>query len=268
MSRLRIFLSLATLLLIISLSAGQVLAQLSCGDTITSNTKLNSDLSDCPANGLVIGAPNITLDLKGYTIDGVGGGNGVDNTAGYKGVTIKNGRIRQFSTGVSLEHATHNYLSDLWASHNSDGIFLLASDKNRIEKNTTSDNEITGITLDDGSDNNRVEKNSSFDNLNFGIAVEDTSNNNRITKNIASDNANAGIFVDSSSSGALMERNVANRNTGDGILIGNAATTLKNNTTNNNGGWGINAVPGVADGGGNKATGNVEVGQCLNVTCQ
>jgi parallel beta-helix repeat protein len=245
----------------------QALAQLVCGDLIKNNTKLNGDLSDCPANGLVIDAPNITLDLGGYTIDGAGVGNGVDNTNGHERVTIKNGRIRQFSAGVSLNNATRNRLRDLWVSHNSDGIFLSASDDNRIERNTTSDNDITGITLDDGSDDNRVEKNSSIDNANFGIAVEDASNNNHITRNTASDNANSGIFVDTASSGTRIERNVANRNAVDGILVSNAATTLTKNTANNNGGWGINAVAGVTDGGGNEAAGNGEAGQCTTVMC-
>src|SRR5436190_10859883 len=35
----------------------------SCGDTITTSTTLDSDLVNCPNNGVVIGADNITLDL-------------------------------------------------------------------------------------------------------------------------------------------------------------------------------------------------------------
>ena len=46
--------------------AGQALArQVGCGDTITTDTTLDSDLVNCPNNGVVIGADNITLDLKG-----------------------------------------------------------------------------------------------------------------------------------------------------------------------------------------------------------
>ena len=45
---------------------------LHCGDVITANTKLTSDLVNCPDNGLVIGADNITLDLNGHVIDGDG----------------------------------------------------------------------------------------------------------------------------------------------------------------------------------------------------
>ena len=41
--------------------------QPSCGDTITADTTLDSDLVDCPNNGIVIGADDITLDLNGHT---------------------------------------------------------------------------------------------------------------------------------------------------------------------------------------------------------
>src|SRR5204862_977171 len=45
-------------------------AQPSCGGTITADTTLVSDLTNCPGDGIVVGADNITLDLNGHTIDG------------------------------------------------------------------------------------------------------------------------------------------------------------------------------------------------------
>ena len=48
-----------------------------CGDTITADTTLDSDLTNCPGDGLVIGAGSITLDLNGHTIDGDGGDIGI-----------------------------------------------------------------------------------------------------------------------------------------------------------------------------------------------
>jgi hypothetical protein len=49
--------------------AGQAFTrQMGCGDTITTDMTLDSDLVNCPNNGIVIGADNITLDLNGYTI--------------------------------------------------------------------------------------------------------------------------------------------------------------------------------------------------------
>src|SRR5919107_897463 len=70
-----------------------------CGETITDDTTLHADLVDCPSNGLVIGADDVTLDLNGHTIDGDAVqlpcpesrtcDLGVDNTNGHDGVTIK-----------------------------------------------------------------------------------------------------------------------------------------------------------------------------------
>ena len=43
-----------------------------CGATITTDTKLRADLTNCPGDGLVIGGDGITLDLGRRTIDGAG----------------------------------------------------------------------------------------------------------------------------------------------------------------------------------------------------
>ena len=42
-------------------------SHLSCGDTITTDAKLDGDLVNCPNNGIVIGADGITLDLNGHS---------------------------------------------------------------------------------------------------------------------------------------------------------------------------------------------------------
>ena len=63
-------------------------------------------------------------------------------------------------------------------------------------------------------------------------------------------------------------RNRAHRNANDdGIEVGDAVATLTRNTANNNADYGIEAVLGVTDGGGNRASGNGNAAQCLNVVC-
>ena len=46
-------------------------APLACGEVITKDTTLQSDLTNCPGDGLVVGADEITLDLNelGQTLD-------------------------------------------------------------------------------------------------------------------------------------------------------------------------------------------------------
>src|SRR4051794_5192023 len=53
----------------VALSGGPALAStVSCGSTITATTKLHADLANCPGDGLVIDADNVTIDLNGHTI--------------------------------------------------------------------------------------------------------------------------------------------------------------------------------------------------------
>ena len=54
----------------------------------------------------------------------------------------------------------------------------------------------------------------------------------------------------------------------DGIHIDATGTSVTDNTTNRNRDLGIQAVPGVIDGGGNTARGNGNPAQCENVLCR
>ena len=62
--------------------------------------------------------------------------------------------------------------------------------------------------------------------------------------------------------------NTATGNADDGIDVQSAATTLTQNTANANDDLGIEALPGVTDGGGNMASGNGNALQCTNVFCK
>ena len=53
----------------------------------------------------------------------------------------------------------------------------------------------------------------------------------------------------------------------DGINVLKAPSTLTGNRALHNGRWGIEAVSGLTDGGGNHAAGNGEPAQCLGVAC-
>src|SRR5436190_22313105 len=57
---------------VIALSGAEAASKVSCGDTITTDTTLHSDLVNCPNNGIVIGADHVTLNLNGHRIDGDG----------------------------------------------------------------------------------------------------------------------------------------------------------------------------------------------------
>jgi hypothetical protein len=124
-----------------------------CGDTITADTTLRRDLVNCPNNGIVIGANNITLNLNGHRIDGDGtefGGcdprseicdSGVVND-GHDGVTVKHGRVREFGVGVLLGTTTpgrvrHNRLLDISSSRNLFFGFVVASTSRSLVRNSS-----------------------------------------------------------------------------------------------------------------------------------
>jgi hypothetical protein len=48
-----------------------------------------NDLVNCPGDGLVVGAPNITVNLNGHTLDGIGLGAGVRNDGHASAVEAK-----------------------------------------------------------------------------------------------------------------------------------------------------------------------------------
>jgi hypothetical protein len=53
----------------------------------------------------------------------------------------------------------------------------------------------------------------------------------------------------------------------DGLDVKSRSTRLTKNRAERNGDLGIEAVKGVIDGGGNRASGNGDARQCLHVKC-
>jgi parallel beta-helix repeat protein len=384
---------------------------LHCGDTVTTNTTLHADLTDCPGNGLVIGADRVTLNLNGHAITGnLEGAVGIDNSAGHDGVTIMNGAVRNFTNGVLLlEHASGNRLQRLKLvsdnsggaadngilifdsdhvriDHNSvsgsyngillgittdstvdrnrvsavhDGIFLFEADRNVVKRNALTDLLAAGTHVLGGSNNviernammrtqdgavvvepftdeetgvrhdatgNVFARNSMVSNL-FGIALFEANasrlvrnsvtaagtvgdpthpifgvgllidagtgnvvahnaftrgkgvgiaigaefdsprptSDNKLVRNEASRNASDGIRVGDVAQNTTLEGNVANGNAADGIHVLSAATELTRNLASRNGNLGIEAVPGVTDGGGNRAFGNGNPLECSSM---
>src|SRR5215208_6847431 len=108
-------------------AAGQ--GQPKCGDTITTDTILHKDLLNCPNNGIIIGADNITLDLNYHTISGDGtAASGCDPeqefcdvgvlNRGHDGVTVVHGSVHEFVVGVWGLNASHNSLLGISSSGN------------------------------------------------------------------------------------------------------------------------------------------------------
>jgi parallel beta-helix repeat protein len=205
-----------------------------CADTITADTTLHHNLVNCPNNGIIIGADNITLDLNYHTIDGDGTPAagcdprtefcdiGVANF-GHDGVTVVHGSLRQFAAGVDFGEVRHNRLLDISASQiQAIGILLFGSSRSLIRNSsgagTSVRHEGTGLGLFD-SDRVRVLHNSFRHNGEVGIRVNDSSHN-------------------------LIKGNRLSRNGGEGLLMGHGKRNrIKRNRLVRNGA-GITLGPG------------------------
>jgi parallel beta-helix repeat protein len=76
-----------------------------------------------------------------------------------------------------------------------------------------------------------------------------------------------GVYVQSTARRTVLKRNHALRSHDDGIDVDSPRATLTRNEARRNGDLGIEAVRGVIDGGGNRASGNGNPLECTNVFC-
>ena len=164
-------------------------SHVTCGATITSDTTLDGDLVNCPNNGVVVGADNITLDLNGHTIDGDGQpfepcpenefcDIGVLND-GHDGVTVLNGSIGEFAVGAFVGRARRNRVVGISSSRNVFFGFVVAeSAQSLVRKSSGSGNlapDGDGLGLF-GSHDVRIIHNS-FRHNPLGVHVEGSAGN-------------------------------------------------------------------------------------------
>ena len=70
----------------------------SCGDTLNESWTMTANLQNltggtiCPADGLIIGVDNLTLNCQGYNISGIGSDYGI-YARSQNNITIKNCRV-------------------------------------------------------------------------------------------------------------------------------------------------------------------------------
>ena len=183
----------------------------SCGQYLTENTVMSNDLLDCPGDGLVINADNVTLDCDGHLIDGDGSGSsdrGI-RVAAKDNVIVKNCNISDFYEGL--------------AAPTSNNFSLLNSNlfNNRYYALTTS----TSL-------NAVVVNNSFFDNTEGGVYLY-KSNHSFVVNNSFFNNRN-GVYL-SYSSGSVVVNNSVFNNTFNGFTLYNSVNNdVIDNVISNN----------------------------------
>lgn len=269
--KIRLALTAAVAAAIAAPAASGATNAVACGDIVTTDVTLSESLEGC-STGLVIGADNITIDLNGYAIKGLGTDAGVGIEAVERsGVTVKNGSIRNFAVGVRFHLTASSTVHDLAIRQTQSGIVVSGieaeSHSNQVRTNRVTDSE-TGITIFSAassrvvgnkliglagvgilcrntfSDDVQIEGNRSVGNE-YGIAV--FSCGAALLDNVASDNEFDGIVRDRSN--GPVERNFANANGGTGINSFDSHGRFLENVTNRNSGHGLSIGDSIASHG-------------------
>ncbi|MDQ3973721.1 MAG: right-handed parallel beta-helix repeat-containing protein [Actinomycetota bacterium] len=186
-------------------SAGHV----DCGDVITTDTTLDSDVGPCPGDGLIVRADNITLDLNGHRIFATDPNGPLENVGirlgNVTGVTVQNGTVEGFDAGVFINMGGSNTIQRITALNNINDMaepWRFVSGEAPAQQPDVVEGNVTvqqwnaemlcffgdGITTE-SSDNNLIQHNQVISNGPFGgITLVGDSDSNRVEKNLVDDN--------------------------------------------------------------------------------
>jgi len=238
----------------LAVGAGPAFAShVSCGDIIMSDTTLDSDLVNCPNNGIMIGADDVTLDLNGHTIDGDGelredcpedeicddGVVALDHAR----VTIQRGSLQEFALGVLVAGASENRLLDLTVTRNMfPGVVIAESTGTELSRSAVTQNGVdtdeAGVVVFHASES-RVARNVISDNGDIGVFAEGA-DDSIFERNDLSGNREAAMLLDGSNRNSFdLNRVVGN---GEGITVAGDENTISRNHV-------ADSVAGVEGGG-------------------
>lgn len=300
------------------LAPGATATHVQCGETITEDTTLDSDVV-CPEEfsgaAITIAADGVTLDLAGHAVRGVSiyasSYQGIVTDATRSRVAVVGGRVIGFALAINLEASDSriervtaldsgivgfsvdgddNLVRRSVVRHTSEFGILLYGDRGMLDRNVVrgplgcasvkgDDSRVTrnllaacywaggatGYSSGTVVSRNTVTDNASgFTIIGFGARVE---------RNDFSGNEVSGVSI--SDPEAIVDRNVANDNSLNtdstpqgGIEVFKPGTIVSRNRADRNAEYGIYAVPGTIDGGGNRAAGNGAPEQCFGVRCR
>ena len=224
-----------------------------CGETLVASFTFHENVGPC-ATGLVIGADNVTIDLNGFTLSGTaaaGDGPGI-LIEGRTGVTVKNGTVTAFDTGVSVEGGSGNTLTSLALLGNrgtgdyGEGALLFASTRNTVSNSQVRNNgPYSGISLLRASgnliENNQITGNNQSSTNTSGIRLENVgvaaSNSNTVRNNLVQGSGLDGIQLFAGASDNVIASNSVIQNNREGItaFAGASRNIIEDNQVRYNG---------------------------------
>ncbi|PON10934.1 hypothetical protein C2W62_47460, partial [Candidatus Entotheonella serta] len=78
------------------------MAEVTCGQVLTTDTIMGHDLNNCPGDGFILGASHIRLDCASHALTGSGTGTGIRIPSGVGGVEMVNCHVTGFGTGIDI----------------------------------------------------------------------------------------------------------------------------------------------------------------------
>jgi hypothetical protein len=213
--------------------------QVTCGQVITADTTLSSDVGPCEGDGIVIGSDNVTLNLAGHSILGTSSASPQIGVVLQRinGARVRNGSVTGFDTGVLVSAGSANSVDNLVINVNRcAGIALmLGTTGNIVRANKIRANVCAGVRIA-GAGSTSVQGNRITRNTGPGVEIASGSLNfstgsNSVTKNFIADNGSDGVSLTSITSSQTVVGNWVLRNGGNGIHIGAYSTrnTVRSN---------------------------------------
>ncbi len=148
-------------------------------------------------DAIIIGISEVTFDLMGFSITGPGSssGTGVNISSGINNVQVRNGAVKNFSTGVNAApNGSNRHLANLMVSGCHTGIHDTSSTS--IITNCQASGNGSGIRADGAGGSGMIlDKNTANNNAAEGFFIDmPTGNGGLITNNVAYKNATGFFF--------------------------------------------------------------------------
>jgi parallel beta-helix repeat protein len=188
----------------------------SCGQIVTEDVTLTSDLDCGNGEGLIVGASGVTINLNGYSISSGDDASSEDLSMDYdgsSGILVSNaddvaitglGEIIGFDRGVTFMGSSGGQVTDLQLADNGIGVLMSGSTETELSRNTITNNGIAAIA--DSSNEGVVAFNQIVANVENGILLLG-SDENVVAANNMFGNGENGIYLDILSNGNTVDYN-------------------------------------------------------------
>jgi large repetitive protein len=263
---------------------------------------ISSSGNECCGLGFFRGTRSLVRNSSG---SGSEDANGMFLIASHHVRVLDNSFRNNGDQGIFILESTHNLIEGNLLSRNKFGVFMEKANRNQVRgnrsvrdgeagiyvapgnRNLIARNHVShtrrvghavgrGIEID-GGDHNVIARNSVRDSEENGILVGVSRCFVRADLCVVADSVvrrnhvrgagEDGVHLNRKTKHTLLRGNRASHSTDDGIDVESRSMKLTKNRAVRNRDLGIEAVRGVIDGGGNRASGNGDPRQCTHIVC-